>query len=262
MKIVYQLVLLIIILTSCNQPKQVENSSKKEIQEFEKEIVEEPKEEIKKPISKIEIQPLKSAYTESEMVKSFYVSDTIIKDFSKLIGTTDKWNYQFPTMFPARYDEKLRGVFKLNDSIRIIPFFNDGDAESEIFTKWKLNSDSTLSYKGRFKPTLFVKYSFAKILEAISVNEQKYFIGLTQGGEEGGDWISFWTAKYDDNDTFTKVVHYETGYHAGENMKSINYKIDGNKMEIILQIDSVNYDLDPQIKIPISTEVIKIVELK
>ena len=80
MKIVYQLVLLIIILTSCNQPKQVENSSKKEIQEFEKEIVEEPKEEIKKPISKIEIQPLKSAYTESEMVKSFYVSDTIIKN--------------------------------------------------------------------------------------------------------------------------------------------------------------------------------------
>lgn len=261
MKILYQLGL-IIILISCNQPKQVENPGKKETQESEKKIVEEPKAEIKKTISKIEIQPLKNAYTESEMVKSYFISDTINKDFSILIGTTDKWNYEFPTMFPARYDEKLRGVFKLNDSIRIIPFFDDGDSESEFFTKWKLNLDSTLSYQGRFNQTLFVKYSFAKILEAISVDEQKYFIGMTNGGEEGGDWITIWTAKYDDKDNFTKVDHYETGYQAGENMKSINYEIDGNKMEIILQIDSVNYDLDTLVQIPISKEVIKIIELK
>jgi hypothetical protein len=221
------------------------------------------KEKIKtKGKTNLEILPMKKEMIEYEIANSYFVSDTVTRDFNNLIGITEKWSNIYPIMFPATYEGELSGVFDLDDSTKLIPFFIDGDMEIEIFTKWKIINDSTLTYTGRLKPNLDSKYSFSTVLQKVNIEGMEYFIGDTGGGEGGEMWQSLWTAKYNGQDDFIKIDQYETGYEDEENSKSISYELKGNKLSIILNIDSMVYNSDTIIEIPISKILVKEVELK
>lgn len=210
----------------------------------------------------VEIMPMKSKMLKNEIAMSYFVSDTIKKDFSTLIGTTNKWTNEIPVMYPVTHNGQLSGTFQLEDSMELIPFHTDGDMEEQIFTKWKVLPDSTLTYSGRLKPRLNTKYSFATIHEKVDINNEQYFIGSTGGGEGGEMWQSIWSAKYNGYDDFNKIDHYETSYNDGENIKKLYYKVDANRLSIILKTDSVIYKADSLIRYTLSEKVMKTIVLK
>lgn len=253
----HYLIIILITIASCNKKaKESEVISNGTQQKLEK------AKEVKKTKDRIEILPIKANMTEVEIASSHFVSDTLTKDFNMLIGTTDKWTNVLPVMFPATYEGQLSGTFQLEDSIKLISFFTDGDMEEQIFTKWLILPDSTLSYLGRLKPKLNSKYSFATIYEKVEISKEQYFIGSTGGGEGGEIWQSIWTAKYNGNDKFDKIDHYETGYNDGENIRTLKYTIDKNRLSIILKIDSLIYEMDSLMQYPLTEKVVKTVSLE
>lgn len=251
--------MLLIIIVSCKNTINVSETKKHNLPQK----TEEKKEPIKvKPKPRLEVSPMKTSMSEAEIANSYFVSDTLTKDFTNLIGITDEWTDVYPVMSPATYEGKLSVVFELDDSLRLIPFFIDGEMEEQIFTKWKITTDSTLSYVGRLKPILPSKYSFAHILEKIDIKGEEHFIGMTGSGEGGEYGENIWTAKYNGSDDFDKIDHYETSYNDGENSKRLTYKLDGNSLSIILNTDSMIFKSDTVMEIPIRSELVKTIELK
>ncbi len=210
---------------------------------------------------KIIIKPFINALLESEIVNTYFVSDTIDNDFKFLIGIADKWTQRYQMMTHQADDNKLYGAYTLNDTLKIIPFFL-GDYESQLFTKWKINPDSTLTYIGKINPILNSKYSFNRILEYRIFDQKEYFIGETWGGEGGGVWNIFWTAQYNGFDIINMQEHYTTGYDDDENNTSIEYEIKNNLISIYEKTDSVVQNNDNKIVIPLNRELVKVISIK
>ncbi len=205
--------------------------------------------------------PLKSGITESEIAGSFFVASS---DLKKLVGIIEEPLIGLPFAFPATTDfGKLKGVFQLNDSIKLIPFYLSDDCGIQSFTKWLMStSDSTLTYVSNLKPELYEKYSFAQIKEKVKVNDKEFFIGETMGGDEGEINLYLWTAKYEQNDDFRKVDQFETSYLEHENPKFLAYKLTGSQLSIFVNTDSIVSKPNSLIEtITIKSEIVKTVNL-
>lgn len=218
--------------------------------------------ESSKSIPEIQIQKIKQSMTEFEIANTIFVSDTIENNFSRLIGKVDKWTERYHVMFPDTLNNKVIGIYRMSATLWIIPFYLDGDMETQLFTMWKANRDSTLSYIGKINPSFNAKYSHLRILQHVTINKNEtLFIGKTYGGEGGEIWESLWTANYNGKGYMSKTDHFETGYNDGENSNSIDYIIEGKSISIFLKVDSLIYKEDTTIVIPKSRKLVKEMEL-
>lgn len=73
---------------------------------------------------------MKTGMSEKDIATCFFVADTLNNDFNELIGTTKVWNDRWPMMIPAVNNGYLTGVFDLDDSTWVIPFFTDRKKKS------------------------------------------------------------------------------------------------------------------------------------
>lgn len=208
-----------------------------------------------------EILPMKPGMSETEIATCFFVADTLNHDFNELIGTAKVWNDRWPMMMPAVNNGYLTGVFDLDDSTWVIPFFTDRKKEVQIFTKWRVVTNKGLTYAGRFKPCLSSKYAFHRLLEKVNVRGQEYLIGKTEGGQEGNSWQILWTAKYDGTDDFNKTDRFGVDNAAGTNKRSLYYKLEGSALSIIMDVDSVASPPDGMLDIPTGSMLVKKVDL-
>lgn len=248
---------LVLFLFACGQPYGEKKNDAKldrhaDYSESDKEISESTK-----PM----ILPLKSGMTEAEIAGSHFVASS---DLNKLVGIIEEPVIGLPNAFPATTGfGKLKGVFQINDSIKLIPFYLSDDFGIQAFTKWRMStSDSILTYVSNLKPGLYEKYSFAQIKEKVKVKDKEFFIGETMGGDEGEINLYLWTAKYEQNDDFRKVDQFETSYVEYENPKSLTYKLTGSQLSIFLNTDSiVSKPNSPIEKITIKSEIVKTVNL-
>ncbi|MCB0652202.1 MAG: hypothetical protein KDC85_13075 [Saprospiraceae bacterium] len=208
-----------------------------------------------------EILPMKTGMSEKDIATCFFVADTLNNDFNELIGTTKVWNDRWPMMIPAVNNGYLTGVFDLDDSTWVIPFFTDRKKEVQIFTKWRIVANKGLTYAGRFKPSLSSKYAFHRLLEKVDVRGQEYLIGKTEGGREGNSWQIIWTAKYNGTDDFHKTDLYGVDNAAGKSKRSLYYKLEGSDLSIIMEVDSVASPPEGMLDIPTGSMLVKKVDL-
>ena len=250
------IVIFFLIIYSCNQSNRdkVVKTSKNNAS-FNIETVDNEK---TNSTPEIQIHQVNQSLTEFEIANSIFVLDTMGNDFSKLIGKVDKWTNRYLVMFPDTSNNKVMGVYSLNDTLKIIPFYLDGDMESQIFTMWRVNHDSTLSYIRKISSILNSKYAHLDILKHFSFKKNEtLFIGNTFGSEGGEMWESLWIAKYNGKEDMSKIDIYETGYNDGENSKSIDYVVKGKVIQIFLKVDSLIYKEDTTIVISKSREFVK-----
>jgi hypothetical protein len=256
MNVSYCLVL-IPFLFACGQP----HGEKKNDAKLDRHAdYNEPDKEVSES-TKPKILPLKSGMTEAEIAGSFFVAS---ENLEKLIGTIEEPITDSPIAVPATTAfGNLKGVFRLNDSIKLIPFYFSDDFGIQAFTKWRIStSDSTLTFVGSLKPGLYEKYSFAQIKEKVKVKNKEFFIGETMGGDEGEVNLYLWTAKCERNDDFRRVVQFEASYVEYENPKSLTYKLTGSQLSIFLNTDSIVSRPNNTIeKIKIKSEIVKTVNL-
>jgi hypothetical protein len=216
------------------------------------------------------IKPLKSEILKKEIATLYFVSDTIKNDFSRLIGSLPQQGgpqTDLPVMRCVAYEHngkvEFEGLFELNDSVRIIPFFAGYDLEEMIFTKWAEVSDTTFRYLGRLEPRFPSKYSLYEIKERVVLNGDEFFIGEISSGEGGKMRSYIWTAKYNDPIISNFVLQHETSYFDGEeNRKYLTYAVDGRDLNIIEVTDSLVYRGDSAVVFPLDQTVVKRVSLK
>lgn len=203
------------------------------------------------------IIPLPATISRSELASHLFVSDTIFENYDQIIGISKTWNDQWAMMFPAKTDGLLRGAFVLDDSTHIIPFFIDRYQHRQIFTKWKVGPNYRYSYQGRLKPVFNSQYCFQTILHKIPIDDRTYFIGKTEGKNRDNFWQIIWTAKFNGEDDFHKTDRFGIDYSRGQNRRTLDYKLRGNELSIVLKVDS----LVNQQAIPLSETVVKKVDL-
>lgn len=244
---------LILLLFACGQKKN-DDKLNRHAGFSEREI------EISESIKPV-MFPLKSGMTEAEIASSYFVASS---DLKKLVGIIEEPVTGLHFASPATTDfGKLKGVFQLNDSIKLIPFYLSDDFGIQSFTKWRMStSDSTLTYVSNLKPELYEKYSFAQIKEKVKVNDKEFFIGETMGGDEGEINLYLWIAKYEQNDDFRKFAQIKTSYLEHENPKSLTYKLTGNQLSFFVNTDSiVSKPNSSKETITIKSEIVKTVNL-
>ncbi len=208
-------------------------------------------------ISQTGIIPLPATISRGEMTFYLFVADTVKKDYNHIIGTSKTWKDQWAMMFPAKADGLLRGAFALDDSTHIIPFFIDRYQHRQIFTKWRVDPDYRYSYLGRLKPIFNTQYTFLAILHQVTIEGRTYFIGKTEGENAGNYWQIIWTAKFNSEDDLHKTDRFGIDYTKGQNRRTLDYKLIGNELSIIMKVDS----LAGQQVIPLSETVVKTVDL-
>jgi len=254
---VHLIISFLILLSSCYQNKNSQLNSKNEEIVSTNSTKNVSKRFINQKLNQLDFNPIKESYSESEIANSYFILDTLKKDYNKLTGTTDKWNSQYQMMASASSDGILRNTFQLDDRTKILPFYISGDMENQIFTKWRINPDSSLTYYGKYKPIINSKHSSNKILENLKVGDDEYFIGEMSGGEGGEIWQSIWTAKLIGKNDFIKTDQFGMGYNDSENRKSIKYQLIGETLQIILLTDSIFQHSDSLVRIPIKKEIVK-----
>ncbi len=160
-------------------------------------------------------------------------SDSIMLVDFKIFGYSPK-DYRILNILRPYFSEDYKIniedlTFGKNKKV-IIPYIQDPDGNTTIFTIWKQKNDS-LEYEGYYKNIFISKYSDVFPTQFYEVSGNTYLLGKTNIGEGGGYAEEYWIGKVTENNILQINSIYSTGWDVSDDtIKTLTFNRNKNTL--------------------------------